>query len=285
MRSVAAKKRSARKLTSERQESKLTDPPRSLATIPSANAVRFTSNLISAPRKTDEIQKNFTERLLSLENSPHLSMPQGHEPVARAMRHLQQATEGQTHLTLGDLLEAVGKEGPALAASLLALPFLQPVPLPGLSTPLGAAISILGLSIVLQREIKLPKRLSNARLSVSVILKTIDYLAAFEAKLKRYLKSDATFDSPVHRRILGGAVAFHGILLALPLPIPFSNTFPAWLCFVAGFTILLSSRRLYALSAVLVLMNIAFWTVLGAGAVVGSSALVKWLGSNLHYEF
>lgn len=216
---------------------------------------------------------------MTLENPPHAPIIEGNEPLAKALRHLHQAADGETHLSLGDMLEAVGSEGPSLAAALLTLPFLQPIPLVGLSTPVGFAISFLGLSLLLQREVKLPKRLMNAKLPVHIVLKTIDYLRSFEIKLKPYLNSDSAFDSIPHRRFLGGAIAVHAFLLALPLPIPFSNMIPAWLCFTASLTVLFASRRLYVLSITIMLINTAFWATLAIGTAKGSSSLVKWLGS------
>ena len=216
---------------------------------------------------------------MTLENPPHAPIIEGNEPLSKALRHLRQASDGETHLSVGDLLKAVGSEGPSLAAALLTLPFLQPIPLLGLSTPVGFAISFLGLSLLLQRDVKLPRRLSDVKLPVHIVLKTIDYLRNFEIKLKPYLNSDSAFDSIPHRRFLGGAIAVHAFLLALPLPIPFSNMIPAWLCFIASLTVLFASRRLYVLSISIMLINAVFWATIAIGAAKGSSSLVKWLGS------
>ena len=206
------------------------------------------------------------------------------DPLATALTQLHQTVErsrkdGDDHLSLGEILHAVGAEGPSLAAALLTLPFLQPIPLLGLSTPLGFTVALLGFGLFLEREIKLPHRISNAKLPSSSVLKTSEYLLKFETKLKPYLKSDSTFESRHHRRLLGLAIAIHGFLLALPLPVPFSNAFPAWMCFVGAMTILFSSWRLYWFSIMLIAANGVFWTILVIGTIKGSSKVASFLGS------
>jgi hypothetical protein len=200
------------------------------------------------------------------------------EPLAEAVLSLAEAAIGREHLTLGEILEAVGSQGPALAAALLSLPFLQPIPLIGLSTPIGAAIALLGFGLFKGREMRIPKRISSVRIPVNVVLRTTEYLATFEVKLKPYLKSDVNFESIGIRKLFGAVIAFHGALLALPLPIPFSNSMPAWMCFFAALTILFASRRLFFISLLMLLVNLAFWGTIGVGAIWGSTSLVEWLG-------
>lgn len=200
------------------------------------------------------------------------------EPLAEAVISLAEASLGREHLTLGEILEAVGSQGPALAAALLSLPFLQPIPLIGLSTPIGAALALLGYELFKGSKVEIPQRIANVRVSVGIVLRTTEYLASFERKLKPYLKSDARFESLLIRHFLGGVIAFHGLLLALPLPIPFSNTMPAWMCFFAALTILFASPLLFFVSIAMLIVNVVFWAALTIGTIWGSSSLVEWLG-------
>ncbi len=200
------------------------------------------------------------------------------EPLAQAVTSLGQAATGREHLTLQEITHAVGTHGPCLAAVLLVLPFLQPIPMMGLSTPVGLAICISGIGLALNREVVLPKRISSARFPVTSILKMTEYLARFESKLKPYLKSDAGLDSLSIHRFLGVLIAIHGFLLALPLPVPFSNALPAWMCFFSALTVLFASRRLFVISILALIANIVFWAGLLAATIWGSHSLVEWLG-------
>lgn len=254
-----------------------TEAPQTITAPDSDNAIGLTSKCWLR-QETDYAQTKFFFRIqkkVSLENPTHApNLEKARDPLANALIHLNLAAEslpeGETKLSLGRILHAVGGEGPSLAAALLTLPFLQPIPMPGLSTPIGFTLAILGLGIFLNKEIKLPGRFSEASLPASSVLKATNYLVAFERKLKPYLKSDTRFNSVAHQRFLGAAIAIHGFLLALPLPIPFSNTMPAWMCFMGAMTILFASWRLYAVSILLVLLNIAFWSALIYGAVWGA---------------
>ena len=108
-----------------------------------------------------------------------------------------------------------------------------------------------------------------------------EYLARFELKLKPYLKSDAGFDAPSIHRFLGILIAIHGFLLALPLPVPFSNALPAWMVFFSALTVLFASRRLFFLSMATLTVNLAFWAGLLVAGFWGSHSLVEWLGMKI----
>lgn len=202
-----------------------------------------------------------------------------HDPLAEATLKLSYVTLGREQISLGELLETIGAQGPSLAAALLTLPFLQPIPLFGLSTPAGLTIAVSGVGLILNKKVLLPKKLAAINLPVESVLKAAEFLARFEVTLKPYLKSETVSRlSDSTTRFLGFAIAIHGVLLALPLPIPFSNAVPAWLCLFASLAVLFASRRLVWISALMVLMNIGYWTALTMATIWGSTALVEWLG-------
>ncbi len=204
--------------------------------------------------------------------------PEIRDPLAQAVLSLAEASLGREHLTLSEVTHAVGTQGPCLAAALLVLPFLQPIPMLGLSTPIGLAIALSGFALAMRQEVVLPNRIGRVKLPSASVLKTTEFLARFETKLKPYLKSDRDFNSQLIERFLGALIGIHGVLLALPLPIPFSNSMPAWMCFFASLTILFASRRLLFISIAMLIVNIIFWTSLVIAAIWGSSSLVEWLG-------
>jgi hypothetical protein len=154
-----------------------------------------------------------------------------HDPLADAMVRLKGLASSNPSLSLSGLIQAVDKEGPAFAAALLTLPFLQPIPLFGLSTPAGLTIALSGIGIFLQKPVYLPKRLGVVQLKSETVLKMSEFLLAFQKKINPYIKNDSFVQSQFSFRFLGTFIAIHGVLLALPLPIPFSNAMPAWMCF------------------------------------------------------
>lgn len=198
-----------------------------------------------------------------------------HDPLADAMVRLKGLASSNPSLSLSGLIQAVDKEGPAFAAALLTLPFLQPIPLFGLSTPAGLTIALSGIGIFLQKPVYLPKRLGVVQLKSETVLKMSEFLLAFQKKINPYIKNDSFVQSQFSFRFLGTFIAIHGVLLALPLPIPFSNAMPAWMCFLGALSVLFSSRRLFWLATTMVVLNVAFWLSLVAAAIWGLPSLVE----------
>src|SRR5215218_2291622 len=61
-------------------------------------------------------------------------------------------------VTLREVLGLLHGRGYVLFVMLLSLPFCQPIPLPGLSTPLGLIIALIGVRLALGRKPWLPAR-------------------------------------------------------------------------------------------------------------------------------
>ena len=74
-------------------------------------------------------------------------------------------------LTLHRVFHLMGEEGHAVLMLFLCLPFLQPIPIPGLSTPLGFLISVVAYFLFRNRAPWLPKRFENLSISSDVLIK------------------------------------------------------------------------------------------------------------------
>lgn len=196
----------------------------------------------------------------------------------------------------------------------ICIPFLQPVPLWGLSTPLGLWLSYLGFLIArgespVHGDLKLTKPSQNeqseqhsqfalwhkqvserllkkllsplrkVQLKASQVLQLAAFLDSFNQKLIRWLKvgskhvqTDATPSGPI--KVTGAAISAAGLLLAAPLPVPFSNTFPAWLIVSAALLNLYPTHRTWLFFSGLALANLAFWGGLAGAVLLGSNWLL-----------
>ena len=137
-------------------------------------------------------------------------------------------TTGKT-VSVRALAELLSIRGHALLAFFLALPFLQPVPLLGLSTPVGLAISTLGILMALGKPPLLPRRWLDRELPSTVVARLARGGQALMRRAERFVKPRGVW---FHRHrwakpIAGTIIAVSGIELALPLPIAFTNTLPA----------------------------------------------------------
>lgn len=127
------------------------------------------------------------------------------------------------------LVEHLSGRGNALLAVFLVLPFLQPIPLPGLSTPFGIAIVLLGVAMALGRPLWLPKRWLDHELRSGLVIRIGGGGQRLIRKVERFIKPRGLW---FHRHrwahsIAGIVIAISGAELALPLPIMFTNTLPA----------------------------------------------------------
>lgn len=149
----------------------------------------------------------------------------------RLSEQLQQlaAREERADLTLGDLMNELQGRVYTLLLVILALPMCQPVPLPGLSTPFGVAIALLGLRFAFQQHPWMPKRLLACKLTGSffpaVMRGGARILGVFEKLL--HPRMVGVFQLGHLRFLAGVVICICGLLLLLPLPIPGTNLLPA----------------------------------------------------------
>lgn len=139
-----------------------------------------------------------------------------------------QEEAAKEELTLRRIFIIMGEEGHALLMIFLCLPFMQPIPIPGLSTPLGFLVAAVAIFLFLNRPPWLPKRFEKLTISSEVLIKVSTVAERIWGHASKVVKARLTFfhDFMIFRFISLLVVVVNAILLALPLPIPFSNTVP-----------------------------------------------------------
>jgi hypothetical protein len=132
-------------------------------------------------------------------------------------------------LTLAELKQALKGRGSAVLLILLALPFCF-VAIPGLSMPFGIAISLIGVCQATGREPWLPSFIMRRRLSTARSTQLLTGAIKVARQLEKYVRPRLAFlhAGPGMLRLIGLGIVIAGVALMLPLPIPFSNSIPAW---------------------------------------------------------
>ena len=132
-------------------------------------------------------------------------------------------------LTLGELKQALKGRGSAMLLVLLSLPFCF-IAIPGLSTPFGIAICLIGTCMVIGREPWLPRFIMRQRLSTIRSNQLLTGAIKVARKLEKFVRPRLGFlhTGPTMLRLIGLGIVIAGLGLMLPLPIPFSNSIPAW---------------------------------------------------------
>jgi len=129
---------------------------------------------------------------------------------------------------LAEVVEVLHGRGYRFLLVLLCLPFLTPIPLPGLSTPIGLVITFIGFRLALGQRPHLPRRLMQKELPPRILPKVLQassrLVAAFEKLSKPRLQF--FYRHAALQRVGGLLIALCGLKLLLPMPIPMSNFFP-----------------------------------------------------------
>lgn len=178
-------------------------------------------------------------------------------------------------LTMGDLVDRLEGRVYTLLLVILALPFCQPIMLPGLSTPFGMVIALLGLRFALRQHPWLPQRLLKTNLSGKYLPRILHGSARVLGGIEKLLHPRLLFlfDYRLTQFLAGMAVFFSGLMLLLPLPIPFSNMLPSLTVVLVASSF--SERDGATLGAGLILFLISLGFI---GAIfIGGSEAITWI--------
>jgi hypothetical protein len=183
------------------------------------------------------------------------------EPIGmRISRLANECREGD--VTLAELTKHMEGQSRLLLVFLVSLPFCQPVPLLGLSTPFGLLLFLLGWQILLGREFHLSQRFQG----LVIPRKFFPTLLAGAGRLLRWLEKRLrpqwqwALRPPWVTRLCGANILVCSALLALPLPIPASNVFPALPIAISAAALLEDDGKMLMYAAVAAMANVIFWT-------------------------
>jgi hypothetical protein len=192
------------------------------------------------------------------------------------LQHLREvlAEEG---ITLGQAMGVLQGRGLNLFLVVLCLPFCTPIPLPGLSTPIGVVVALVGGRMALGLPPVLPERW----LKRSLPPRFFSTVLAVAGRLVRWMEWWARprwsqpLRQPLVRRLFGGVIFLCGLLLTNPLPIPFSNFLPGLTVLILSAAQLEEDFLLACAGLVLFAVTLLFF----AGLIWGGAGFVLWLQS------
>lgn len=171
--------------------------------------------------------------------------------------------------TLGALLDRTDSRGYYLLLILISLPFVTPIPLPGFSIPFGAAIALIGVRLTLGHKTWLPRYVLEWEISPGLLAKVVRGTGRTFKAVEIVLKPRLAFmqDWIAFRRIAGVIITVCGLLMVLPLPLPFSNSLPAWTVLFLSIGALERDGLFFIIGAIAFGVTIAFFTFLAVGGV------------------
>jgi hypothetical protein len=150
-------------------------------------------------------------------------------PLSAELEALRQRVAGGP-LQLREVLGALQGRAYELLMVVLVLPFAVPVSVPGMSTPFGIVIAIVAAQLAASRLPWLPRRLLDARIPAGFLAKVLAAAQRVVLLLEKLIRP--RFAAATQSRMLVGlhlmGIVLAALLVALPLPIPFTNMIPAW---------------------------------------------------------
>lgn len=164
-------------------------------------------------------------------------------------------------ISIEEILHILSRKGQSLVIIFLSLPFCQPLQIPGLSTPFGVAIAFIGVEMAFGKYAWLPKRILAKKISPDTLQKITENILWVLKKAKGWVFPRLTWlcHHPILQVINGLLISILGVLLALPLPTPFSNLMAAWSIFFIGLGILKDDGIFVLIGYFTSLLTIAFF--------------------------
>lgn len=176
---------------------------------------------------------------------------------------------------LREVLEVTQGRGYTLLLALLSLPFCTPIPLPGLSTPFGLVIALIGFRLSLRQQPWLPQRLLDMELPASFFPGFLVATRWLVRGMEYFLRPRWTvlLDAGMLHHAYGLLILVCGVLLLLPLPVPFSNFLPALTVVLLAAAMLEQDGYFVVAGLAVFAMALVFF-----GAIFfGGAATVNWL--------
>lgn len=201
-----------------------------------------------------------------LPDPPDLSNPDEDSRLLKALDLIEEksALEG---LTIGEITVLLGEMGHGILILLLCIFFLQPIPLPGISTPIGIIIITSATLQFLNKAPWIPRRYRHRVIPHRVLKKMLRVARRIWSFLEKWMHPRLLFltQSPGFRFLNWLLLIISGLLLGLPLPIPFSNTLPALVILSLIFAQLEEDGFLVLFGYLLGSLMFLFFFSLGAG--------------------
>jgi hypothetical protein len=182
-------------------------------------------------------------------------------------------------LTLGQMVAVLQGRAWTLVIMLLALPFISPIPVPLLSVPFGLTIALISLRLALGQKPWLPDRLMGKPLPPGFFGAVLTFSGKVLLVLEKFLRPRASWFAEIPALLRMHALAMLGaaLVLLLPLPVPFTNSFPAWMILLIAGGLLERDGVAIATGYAVGAGGVAFFYFLGEAAVKLMEAAKVWL--------
>ena len=200
--------------------------------------------------------------------------------LSEELAELRQSA-GERAITLREVIYTLGGRAYLLLVLLLALPFVTPIPLPGLSTPFGLAIALIALRLSLGQRPWLSMNLQRKELPAGFISKLFGVAEKVLWFMEKFLRPRLTFltDTPLLVQMHAVLMLLAALALLLPLPIPFTNSFPAWTLLLLAAGLLERDGGFILAGYVVFAAGVLYFVFLGEATAHLVQSFIHWLST------
>lgn len=141
---------------------------------------------------------------------------------------------GSRNLTIESFVSKIQDQGFGILLMTLAFPSALPVPAPGYSTPFGLLLAVLGLQMIVGRNMPwFPQTILRKKVSRKTAQKLVHRSTKLLSLVEKWVHPRPPFCfSTILIRFWGCLVLIMSVLMILPIPL--TNTFPAMVMFFLG---------------------------------------------------
>jgi hypothetical protein len=204
-----------------------------------------------------------------------------HEPLSRKLAQIIETHSNPNGITLNQMLEGTEGRGIYLVIILLALPFIVPVSLPGVSTVLGLTIAFICLRMLLGLPPRLPRLFGDRALSPPAQRRILNGSMKFLRFVEKLAKPRRTpwMTFRVARLWNAGLMMGMACLLALPFPPfpPFTNSLPCYSLVLLAVSMMEEDGVLIWYSYAVVLGTIIYLVAIAAVLEPVVTRIYHWL--------
>lgn len=198
------------------------------------------------------------------------------QPLSERLSAILGGSAEGGEITINQLLAHTDGRGVYLVIIVLSVPFISPIPLIGLSSILGPVIAFLALRLALGRSAWVPRSVGERALPPGLR----QFISGGGVRALRWIerfvrpRRNAWMDWPATRIAHGSLLALMALLLALPLPIPFTNSLPT-------LTVIVMAASMMEADGVTVFVGYALGLATLAYFALSAEAIIVALGKVL----
>jgi hypothetical protein len=180
------------------------------------------------------------------------------------------------HVSVRYLLSTVGEHSMLFMCIILTIPFLTPLPLPGVSTIFGLLIMLIAMGIIFNRVPWLPGAILDRPISSEQLAAVMKRGSQLSAKIERFIKPRLRLLSSTVtvNRINGMLLFLGGLLLIVPIPfIPLSNMLPGYGILFLAIGMLQHDGMMILLGYLITLLTLLYFIAIAVGVVLAGQSL------------